>query len=879
MASDGARAASEARPFVGRAAELAAGERGLVHRRGVLVFGAGGTGKTRLAQQLIDHEGGRGWHRVAGAPGAGEVAFAPWAHLLPPGAGALQEVATWRALADHLRGPDGSIRLFVDDAQWLDPSSIALMHHLVVTGGASAIVTSRRDQPPLPPLTALWKDGHLERVDLQPLTVDEADAVVEAALGAPVEPTTIARFHSRTGGNLLLVHELVDDARQAGTLQLLHGAWIETAPTQPSPRLVDLLADRVVELAPELRAGAEVLAVAAPIEQQVLSRIVPAQVVGELAAQGLVEVSHDQLRPTVALADPIMAEVLVGQLGPGRRHHLLARVVDQLEQEADPTEDDQLRLATWQVELGRVTDPDAIVAAADLASARSDFATAEALAVAAADAGAGPAATIRVGEALARQQRHAEADEVLEPLASQLRSLDEGLRFRYAEARAFALGRDLGRLDEAIAVLEATIATMADDRSRWALEAHLAFLLADCGRLAAAAPLAEARLANVADDEPSALTAFVAGGLIRTYAGRCEDTLALCEQMLPIALRHTEDRPEAIAWIGAAQMLAHYVRGDFDAARDLIDLMQALVADDPDPTIHAGLLMSHGLLLAERGQLDGALRLLRQSAALHAVDNRRGYQAWCFAITSRVHAMRGDLDGARDALAAARRHLWPGGQAFAGDLDVAEVWVAMLDGDRAHATEVLDAGVARAEREGMAVRALRLRHEAIRAGLPVTPHVEAFATTRVSEQSRWARAEAAHVAALAAEDGAALVAAADDLAELGLHLEAAEAYAQGASALRRAGSGALASRAKQLGEAQRSRCESAATPALRFGELVVGLTGRELDVATRAAAGQPNQEIAEALGISVRTAETHLQRAFAKLGVHRRGDLAAVLGP
>jgi DNA-binding CsgD family transcriptional regulator len=60
---------------------------------------------------------------------------------------------------------------------------------------------------------------------------------------------------------------------------------------------------------------------------------------------------------------------------------------------------------------------------------------------------------------------------------------------------------------------------------------------------------------------------------------------------------------------------------------------------------------------------------------------------------------------------------------------------------------------------------------------------------------------------------------------------------------------------------------------------VASLTARELDVATRAATGQPNSEIANGLGISVRTVETHLQRAYAKLGVKRRTDLAPVLRP
>ena len=40
-----------------------------------------------------------------------------------------------------------------------------------------------------------------------------------------------------------------------------------------------------------------------------------------------------------------------------------------------------------------------------------------------------------------------------------------------------------------------------------------------------------------------------------------------------------------------------------------------------------------------------------------------------------------------------------------------------------------------------------------------------------------------------------------------------------------------------------------------------------------------NGEIADTLGISVRTVETHLQRTFTKLGVNRRTDLAPLLQP
>lgn len=56
------------------------------------------------------------------------------------------------------------------------------------------------------------------------------------------------------------------------------------------------------------------------------------------------------------------------------------------------------------------------------------------------------------------------------------------------------------------------------------------------------------------------------------------------------------------------------------------------------------------------------------------------------------------------------------------------------------------------------------------------------------------------------------------------------------------------------------------------------LTGSEQRVATMAAAGASNREIAETLFVTLRTVETHLTNAYRKLRVSRRADLATALG-
>ena len=57
-----------------------------------------------------------------------------------------------------------------------------------------------------------------------------------------------------------------------------------------------------------------------------------------------------------------------------------------------------------------------------------------------------------------------------------------------------------------------------------------------------------------------------------------------------------------------------------------------------------------------------------------------------------------------------------------------------------------------------------------------------------------------------------------------------------------------------------------------------GLTQRELDVVKLVREGYTNQQIAESLFVSIRTVETHLSHAFAKLGVSSRTGLLKALG-
>jgi DNA-binding NarL/FixJ family response regulator len=144
----------------------------------------------------------------------------------------------------------------------------------------------------------------------------------------------------------------------------------------------------------------------------------------------------------------------------------------------------------------------------------------------------------------------------------------------------------------------------------------------------------------------------------------------------------------------------------------------------------------------------------------------------------------------------------------------------------------------------------------------------------------------------AAELAAAAVAQADEIEDL---LDGVKARLLGASALDAAGrrgdavaelrrAAELAARGSagklgdQIARALRGLGESAprVAPPRAVGADGFGLlTEREREISELVAQGQSNKEVAAALFLSEKTVEKHLSRAFGKLGVRSRGELAA----
>ena len=148
-------------PLIGRSDEIAFARELIADGGSVVIAGDAGVGKTRLARELIasaEAEGRRTDWAVA-THAARSIPFGALAHLVPAETVGGGRDATLRAVIEGLdRHGDRRLILGVDDAHLLDSASAVLIHHLVVRGRASVVVTLRSGERIPDPILALWKD-------------------------------------------------------------------------------------------------------------------------------------------------------------------------------------------------------------------------------------------------------------------------------------------------------------------------------------------------------------------------------------------------------------------------------------------------------------------------------------------------------------------------------------------------------------------------------------------------------------------------------------------------------------------------------------------------------------------------------------------------
>ena len=856
-------------PFTGRDAELRA-VASLLDRDGVVVVaGAAGVGKSRLARELVARAATEETVAVATASASSrEVplgAFAPWLNA-DDEAGAVSALARVGAA---LRAEGPRMLLLVDDAHMLDDVSATLVHQLAVEHAVRLVLTVRTGEPCPEAITAVWKDGVGERLEMEPLAPDEAADLLSAALGGPLDAQTQRRLHDTTRGNVLWLRHLVDGERAAQRLVAVDGRWEWHGPVVLSPALEQLLVERIGTLDEGERRVLDLVALGEPVGLGLLTELATAGDVERVAERELIRVVTAGARSEVHLAHPLYGEVTRARLSVPRARRLRGEISRALRTTGARRAGDDLRRAVLDLDSDTPPDATLLMLAAEQAMNLTDFALAERLLRAAADGGGGFDAHLGLGFLLAWMMRAEEAETSLATATAAAATEPE--RARAVLARAHVLMFILDRGDEARALLDRE----GVDAAGAPLPESLAFraaLLVGSGDVGPGIETAASALDGPGTSPQTSTWACWAAAYGEAFAG---GQGARVRELVARGMDAARRAPELGAMLGNLGF-AEILDAGYSGVLDGPSARLAWVDDLPGQHGATWSALYHGRLALEAGRAATARRLL-ESILPTFPGHGGGWTAWFHAMIAQARAQLGDADGAAESLRHGEQTRHPELRADEGDAALAHVWIAAARGSAHEAVAAARRLSVTAASRGQRAVEMVARHAAVRAGdrdqeAPLRVLAETLGTPR-------ARAAAVHAAGLAAQDPPALLVAADDLEACGLLLAAADAAAHAAGAARDQGQLALGGDAAERAGALAERCEGASTPALALARAPLPVSSREREVAVLAAEGLSNRQIAARLHVSVRTVESHIYRACTRLGLADRAALAAAVVP
>ncbi len=445
-----------------------------VARPGAVVLGPDGVGKSTLARLAAEHFGRRHpttltrW--VTGTPTERVVPFGAFSQLVDI-ADIGKPAALLRAARASLSRDDrqGDLLLVVDDAHDLDILSATLVYQLALAGAARMIVTARADAAP-EAIAALWTDGLLDRIDIEP----------------PGRATT--------------------------------------------PAEVDAF---IAELPAAARSVLDYLAVEEPLSLADLTILAGDGAVREAQEWGAAETRVRGGRsadPVVYTAHPLFAERARAALGDDGARRRRTELVRLLSQHPSDHLSDRLRLASLALDSDAPQPIAEVVAAAQQALRLGDLTLGERLARGALGRSGDLAARLALAHAVAWQGRGREADAVLAAVDSA--ALPEPDLMAWTLLRAANQFWMLSEPERATAFLQTIRNRITDAGPRTTLDALSATFAMNAGNVEHAVEIGRQVLASPSADDQAVAWAASAAALCSARQGRFDDVDPLAQRAL-----------------------------------------------------------------------------------------------------------------------------------------------------------------------------------------------------------------------------------------------------------------------------------------------------------------------------------------------------------
>jgi DNA-binding CsgD family transcriptional regulator len=858
-------------PLTGRVEEVQAVESALSDSElsGIIVSGAAGVGKTRIAREALS---------IAAAKGSETrwIAATSSARTLPLGAfeawvpsGVTDNLHLVRGVIDALTDApeDTALVVAVDDVHLLDDLSTFVLHQLVQRGAAKIVLTMRDGEPVAPGLQEVWKAGRFDRLAVQPLADEETAQLLSATLGGAIDAVAAHRLWKLTRGNPLYLRNIVEHEKLDRRLVEQHGQWSWSGDLIVPPGLVDLIETRIGAMSPSVGDVVDLVSIAEPIELSVLTRLVDSAAVEDAELRDLITLEHVDDAVQVWLAHPLYGEVRRKRAPVARLRRLRGLVTAELATSED--RDDRrvlVRRATLSLDSDLQPDADLLTGAARAAVWLIDLPLADRLAHAAIHAGGGLEASLVCAFVLSWLGRGSEAEDLLSRVPTGgLTGADLArLAFLRATNSIFTLADPTG----AKTIIDNAAQTVPR-RDRACVDAFLAVYWALIGKPDAVRDaMQDVDLHSLPD--VAARVASWAVALAAGQAGQTARAAVAAEAGYPLQIR-------AFVSIIDAHVGALVLAGEIQAARDRAEWLEPRAAAVPWAA-QLVVAPAKGRAALGAGRLCAACSLLRPVVDTFAASREANGYGYRYRLSlATALAMRGLTNDARAELGALEQQWHPAWRCLDYERELAGAWVAASQGAVSEAAETALAAGATARTNGQFAAEVICLQTATQFG-------DHSSGPRLRELAKLVEGPRAAIAAtfadaLQAGDGAELISVSKQFETMGDLVAAVDAAAHAATSYRgkglRGSALSCSARADELAE----QCGGASTPALRQASEQLPLTEREREIVQLIGQGLSNRELAERLTLSVRTVESHIYRAMAKTGVGSRDELAMLIPP
>ncbi len=859
-------------PLVGRSEQMGAIEAAILasDASGIVVHGAAGVGKSRIAREALSAAESRGcecrW--AVGTSSSRAIplgAFTAWAP-----SGVTDAVQLLRGVIGSLTAAssDVTVVVCVDDVHLLDDLSIFVLHQIMQRGAAKVLLTVLDGEPIPAAVKELWKSVRIERLDLRPLSLDQTTTLLSDTLGGSVDLDAASRLWKLTRGNVLYLQNIVEEEVADGRLVNRQGYWCWVGEPIMPPSLVELIESRIGDLPAPVNDVVDALAVGEPIELAALRRITDPAAVEEAECRGLITLEPGVARVQVRVAHPLYGEVRRRGAPRTKLRRLRGLVAAEL---AGSNERDDIhvvvRRATLSLDSDLAPDVDLLVTAAHGAVWLADLPLADRLAEAASHVEAGLEPNIVRAHALSWLGRGEEAEAVLAEIDPG--QLTDGDRARFAFFRASNLFWALGDTARAKAVIDDASRTTSPE-AHGCIDAFLTvywFALDQPDRaLQASKKLALEDLPAVVGPEIAWALATIAADAGRTTAAA--DTA----EAGYIATTRSFDAPHMRFNIADSHLGALVLAGRIGDAADVAERVRQQAADLPGGAQLLGAAVAGRAALAA-GDLRSACGLLEHAAVGLSGTHASGWGYRYHIPRATALAVSGSTDEAAAALEALGKVRRPF-RSLDYELSMARAWVAAGQGAVTEAIALLVSAAQRAADKGQFAAEVMCLQTAAQfgdgSGAPRLRELEGIVEgPRVGVAARLAQA-------LQNDDAAQLASLSGEFELLGDLVAAVDAAALAALAYRRKGLRGSALSCSTRAATLAEQC-GASTLALRQAGEPLPLSDREREIVMLIGAGLSSREIAERLTLSVRTVESHVYRATLKTGTTSRDELAALV--